>query len=132
MNIGKAIKELREMQDMSQAELARKSKLTQANLCNIELGAIFNPRKDTLKKLSAALKVPEPIIALLAIEPGKDPKRGRAPLYKVLRAILIAYIPALGNYSAEEYRDLRDSLMATMDEMKKQRDKVKGRKKRNK
>ncbi len=66
MNLGKAIKSIRKNQGLSQVDLAKSSNVTQAALSQIENGK--RPGTSTLKKISAALNVPESFIYIVGIE----------------------------------------------------------------
>jgi transcriptional regulator with XRE-family HTH domain len=52
------LRRLRERRDMSQAELARKSKVPQGYISALESGEKKNPGLDVLKRLARALGVP--------------------------------------------------------------------------
>lgn len=66
MNIGKAIKEIRKGQKLSQSNVASRANITQATLSQIENGK--RPGIETLKSLSNALNVPESLIYINALE----------------------------------------------------------------
>jgi XRE family transcriptional regulator, master regulator for biofilm formation len=55
--LGSRIKELREGKQLTQIELARKLRITQAYLAQLETGARSNPSILLLRKLAKALKV---------------------------------------------------------------------------
>jgi len=78
MNIGKAIKELRKRQSLSQGALAAKAGMTQAALSQIENGK--RPGKETLKRLSAALGISESLLHLMGLEREDVPEQ-RSSLY---------------------------------------------------
>ena len=67
MNIGKAIKEIRQSRKMSQSEFAEKCELTQGSISKIENG-IVQPSKANLTKICEVLSVSEVIIQFKAIE----------------------------------------------------------------
>ena len=67
MNIGKAIKQLRKKQSLSQAQLAERTGITQTALSQIENGS-RRPNNETFKKLTDYFQVPEILIYLLATE----------------------------------------------------------------
>lgn len=56
-SLGQQLKELRAASGLSQAAMARKSKVSQPTLCQAELDRIV-PSENTLKKLAKAYKVP--------------------------------------------------------------------------
>lgn len=55
--MGFKIKELREKENLSQAELAQKSGVSQNLIARLESGALTNTTTDTLFKISKALNV---------------------------------------------------------------------------
>ena len=55
--MGFKIKELREKENLSQAELAQKSGVSQNLIARLESGALTNTTTDTLLKISKALNV---------------------------------------------------------------------------
>jgi transcriptional regulator with XRE-family HTH domain len=85
MNVGKAIKELRRKQALSQEELAKSAGITQAALSQIENGK--RPGSVTLKKISAALDVSESLIYVMSIEETDVPKE-KALLYEKLFPVI--------------------------------------------
>jgi transcriptional regulator with XRE-family HTH domain len=85
MNIGKAIKELRKQQGLSQSELAEAADITQAAMSGIENGNRPNPI--TLEKLSNALKVPESLIYVMGMEKDDVPKEKKV-LYESLFPVI--------------------------------------------
>ena len=56
--LGKVLKTCREKKGMTQVQLAKKAKVTQAYLAMLEGGAKKNPSLATLRRLAKALKVP--------------------------------------------------------------------------
>jgi transcriptional regulator with XRE-family HTH domain len=85
MNIGKAIRELRKSADLSQADLAKKTAITQAALSQIENGK--RPGTETLKKISTALEVPESLIYVMGLEKDDVPEE-KALLYDKLFPVI--------------------------------------------
>ena len=63
---------IRKKQHISQVELARKCNISQTSLSQIE-NNLKRPRGKTLKKLCAAMEVPESIIYILGIEHNDIP-----------------------------------------------------------
>jgi len=92
MSIGKAIKELRKSQGISQAELAEKAKTTQASLSQIESGR--RPQADTLKRISKALDIPEALLYISALDAEDLPKENRH-LYNDLFPVIKNLIKSL-------------------------------------
>lgn len=88
MNYGKNIRQIRLRADLSQTELAKKAKLTQSYLSNIEVGR-QSPSKKTLARICKALNIPVAIITIMSLEPA-DIKYGRRGLYKKLQSSLNA------------------------------------------
>lgn len=94
MNLGKAIKTLRKNRELSQADLARLSNITQAALSQIENGK--RPGTTTLKKISKALDVPESLIYVVGIEKDDVPAKKRK-LYDDLFPVIESLILKLGS-----------------------------------
>jgi XRE family transcriptional regulator of biofilm formation len=57
MNFGKTVKALRERRNLSQSILAKRARLTQPYLAQIERGVRKNPSLETLRKIAKALRV---------------------------------------------------------------------------
>ncbi len=55
--LGKMLKACREKKGMTQAQLAKRAKVTQAYVAMLEAGAKKNPSLATLKRIAKALKV---------------------------------------------------------------------------
>ncbi len=55
--LGKVLKALREAKGMTQLQLAKKAKVTQAYVALLEAGVKKNPTLATLKRIAKALKV---------------------------------------------------------------------------
>ena len=85
MNLGKAIKEIRKDKSLSQIQLASAADITQAALSQIENGK--RPGINTLKRISRALKVPESLIYVVALEKEDIPKN-KALLYDKLFPVI--------------------------------------------
>lgn len=94
MNLGKAIKELRKKQELSQKELALASKITQAALSQIENGK--RPGSSTLKKISHSLNVPVSLIYALGMEKDDVPKEKKV-LYDQLFPVIQSLITQIGS-----------------------------------
>lgn len=56
--LGRMVKRLREDKGMTQVELAKKAKVTQPYLAQLEAGTRKNPSLEILKRLARALGVP--------------------------------------------------------------------------
>lgn len=67
MNIGQAIVTIRKARKMTQKELARRCGMSQNAICTLERNN-SNPPMETIKKLQAALDVPQSYILLYSIE----------------------------------------------------------------
>lgn len=94
MNIGFAIKELRKNNRINQFDLAKKANISQTALSQIENGK--RPGIKTLTQLSEALKVPEPMLYLMAIE-EKDIPKSKQMLYKKIYPVIKALIIELAS-----------------------------------
>ncbi len=73
MNIGYAIKTARKELNLSQEELAKKANITQTTLSQIESGK-KRPHAQTLTNIANAIKTPEGLLHLLALEKQDCPK----------------------------------------------------------
>jgi transcriptional regulator with XRE-family HTH domain len=90
MNLGKAIRELRKQQGLSQEQLAIASNITQAALSQIENGK--RPGSTTLKKISQSLKVPVSLIYVVGMEKDDVPKEKRLlydQLFPVIQSLVM-------------------------------------------
>jgi transcriptional regulator with XRE-family HTH domain len=90
MNLGKAIKDLRKEQGLSQEQLAKAANITQAALSQIENGK--RPGSGTLKKVSKALKVPVSLIYVVGIEKDDVPKEKQVlydQLFPVIQSLVM-------------------------------------------
>jgi len=67
MNYGKAIRIARSITDLSQSELAKKSKLDASHVSLIEKGS-RKPSLDALERISRALGIPQHLLSLLAAD----------------------------------------------------------------
>jgi transcriptional regulator with XRE-family HTH domain len=56
-SLAERLRELRDLKDMTQEELATKTGITKAHIARIELGQIAEPKKDMLKRISKGLGV---------------------------------------------------------------------------
>ena len=82
MDVGQAIKTLRQKQGMTQAQLAERCGMSINGLCLLETGKRFPP-KSTVEKLCAALGVPQSYLMLATIEETDIPEEKRV-LYRAL------------------------------------------------
>lgn len=94
MNLGKAIRTLRKERNLSQADLAQLSNITQAALSQIENGK--RPGTVTLKKLSKALEIPESLIYVIGLEKDDVPVKKRK-LYEDLFPVIEGLVLKLGS-----------------------------------
>lgn len=82
MNLGSAIKKIRKKTGYTQYELAKKANISTTSLSQIENND-KRPRERTMRKLTAAMEIPESIIYILAIERTDVPDSSRA-IYDLL------------------------------------------------
>ena len=82
MDIGQAVRTLRQQQGLSQAQLGERIGMSTANVSNIELGKVF-PSKGTIERICVALGMPTSYLLLASIEEDDVPEEKRA-LYKAL------------------------------------------------
>ncbi len=90
MNLGRAIRELRKKQGLSQEELALASSITQAALSQIENGK--RPGSGTLSKVSRALNVPVSLLYALGMDKEDVPKDKRVvydQLFPIIQSLII-------------------------------------------
>jgi transcriptional regulator with XRE-family HTH domain len=95
MNIGFAVKELRTYARMSQKELAKRSKLTQGYISNVEHGK-QQPTTKVIKRICVALGVPVDIIWIMALE-LKDTKPKLRRAFKQLRPVIDSLVQEILN-----------------------------------
>jgi len=60
--LGRRLRQAREAAGLSQAELAERTGLAQAQLSAIETGMIRQPSPENVTKLAAALGIPDPLL----------------------------------------------------------------------
>ncbi len=82
MNIGQAVKEIRQFKELSQKDLAEAIEISQTSLSQIESN-LKKPSSATLEKISAVLSVPQPLIYLMAMD-EEDVAKDRRKVYKAL------------------------------------------------
>ena len=90
MNIGRAIKDIRKEKDWSQEELATRANITQAALSQIERGK--RPGNETIKKLAAALNVPESLLYAMALDREEVPEENHLlydQLFPVIQSMIL-------------------------------------------
>ncbi len=78
MNLGKAIKELRKNQSISQSDLADRVGITQSRLSQIEKDE--RPTEELLGKICKELGVPQSMVYAMGMEKGDVPEE-KALLY---------------------------------------------------
>lgn len=86
MNIGLAIKSLREKAGMSQGDLSEKSGVSQTSLSHIEQGK-REPSKKTVGSIAKALGIEHDIIIVAGVE-RKDVPRKKRTLYDQLMPVI--------------------------------------------
>lgn len=94
MNIGKAIRELRKRQNLSQEELATQSGITQAALSAIESKGV-RPNPETLKRICTILEVPESLVYVMGMEKSDVPEHKRG-LYDQLFPVIEDLVKRIG------------------------------------
>lgn len=82
MDIGQAIKTLRQKQGVTQGQLAERCAVSANAVCSWETGKAFPP-KGTMERVCRALGVPTSYLMLSAIEESDIPEEKRV-LYKAL------------------------------------------------
>ena len=93
MNFGRAIRIVRTAHGLTKAQLARQLSIGASHLSLIERGQ-RKPSMEVLGEISAVLRIPPHLLALLASEPGDldDPKNAEqvAELARSLVRVLVA------------------------------------------
>lgn len=87
MNIGRAIKHLREKKGLSQQQLAKKSGVSQSTVAQTESGR-RQPSKQSFTKICKGLKVQGVAVVVFAIE-EKDIPANKKNIYKKLYPVLL-------------------------------------------
>lgn len=106
MKVGERIRRLREERGWSQAELARRTRLSPQYMCDIELGKA-SPALNTLERIAAALGVP--VAGLLSDRMTEEvvevPVLGRVPAGGpvVSEETVIGYLPLPRRYADEGF-----------------------------
>lgn len=82
MKIGLAIKKIRAEKDVSQKELAKRTKISATSLSQIEKGT-KRPSAKNLTKICKALDIPESLVYFYGLEANDIPAKNRK-LYSVV------------------------------------------------
>jgi transcriptional regulator with XRE-family HTH domain len=85
MNIGAAFRKLREQKGLTQVELAKKAKTTQARISRIEQSA--QPTKESIDLLCSYYGIPSSMVLAVALEESDVPKRNKK-LYGKLKPVI--------------------------------------------
>jgi len=94
MNIGNAIKQVRQHFGLSQIELSERTGLSQTSISQIESGA-KNPSKSSIRKICAAFEIPEAILYVIGMEDADLPvsrKHAYQQLYPAMKDFAIQMI----------------------------------------
>ncbi len=86
MNIGAAIKDIREGLAISQKELGEKCYISQSNLSRIETGS-YKPNADTVSKICRRLDIPESLLYIMAIQEN-DIADNKKKIYQLLHPMI--------------------------------------------
>jgi transcriptional regulator with XRE-family HTH domain len=86
MKIGNAIKECRTRANLTQLQLAKKAKVTQGYIANVEKNNL-TPSQKVISRISDALGVPPIALIVLATE-SSDVKRSKKYLFKSLKPVI--------------------------------------------
>lgn len=76
MNIGNAIKQVRQHFELSQVELRTMTGIAQTSISQIESGT-KEPSKKTIERICAALEIPEMVLYVLGMESADVPSSRR-------------------------------------------------------
>lgn len=82
MDIGKAIKMIRQAQGLTQGQLAERCDMSTNAVCDMETGKSWPPR-GTVERICQAFGVPQSYLLVACIEEGDFPEEKRV-LYKAL------------------------------------------------
>jgi transcriptional regulator with XRE-family HTH domain len=82
MNVGQAIKTLRQKNGMTLVQLAARCGMSKTALCNLEKGRAYPP-KATVEKLCQAFDIPQSFLLMASIEESDIPEEKRV-LYHAL------------------------------------------------
>lgn len=86
MNIGETLRGLRKKKGLTQVEVAKKLKMTQAHVSKIENGD-NQPNADTLTKMCALYGLP-PQVALYMSMSEADVPKGKRKLFRELKPVI--------------------------------------------
>ncbi len=86
MEIGTAIREIRKSKSITQKELAVKCNLSNNSITQIELNNTF-PKKDTIKKICKALKIPTAFLLFYSLT-EKDIPKNKREIYRILTPLI--------------------------------------------
>ncbi len=87
MDLGKAIKELRKLQNINQEELSNASGITQSNISAIEGGQ--RPGENTLVRISDALNVSVATLYLFALEQSDFKSDSYDSIFPIVKQLLL-------------------------------------------
>ncbi len=87
MDIGQAIKTLRQKQGMTQAQLAEKCGISHNAVCSLETGKSYPPRA-TVERLCQAFDIPSSYLLISAVEEEDFPEEKRVLYRLLLRPLL--------------------------------------------
>jgi len=93
MNIGNAIRKIRNDKQVSQMELKRLSGVSQTSISQIEKG-LKQPSRRTLEKICKALNVPQSVVYFYSLEDSDVPK-DKQQVYEVIYPALESMIRKL-------------------------------------
>ena len=82
MNVGQAIKTLRQKNGMTLVQLAARCGMSKTALCSLEKGRAYPP-KATVEKLCQAFDIPQSFLLMASIEESDIPEEKRV-LYRAL------------------------------------------------
>lgn len=79
MNLGKALQRIRFEKGMNQIDVAKKAKITQTYLSQLETNKKKEPSKAVLQRLCKVYKVPQIVVSWYAMEEGDvQPQKKKA------------------------------------------------------
>lgn len=94
MNLSKALQRVRFEKGLTQVEVAKKAKITQTYLSQLETNTKKDPSKTVLQKLAKVYGVPVVIFTFLGLEESDVPPKNKH-LYVALKPIIDSMISEL-------------------------------------
>lgn len=91
MNLGKALQRIRFEKGMNQIDVAKKAKITQTYLSQLETNKKKEPSKAVLQRLCKVYKVPQIVVSWYAVEEADVPPQ-KKKLFSDLKPVVDSLI----------------------------------------